>query len=77
MTIFCAMCCLLFFSARGEISRCALCSFLGRGGSKWQLEFCKVTVFYKDSAAYVAVMILFQKLFGLVKKASPLHSHPL
>jgi len=52
-------------------------SFLGGGGSKWQLEFCRLTVFYKDSAAYVTEIILFQKLFGFVKKVSPLHSYLL
>lgn len=50
---------------------------LGGGGSKWGFEFCKFTVFYKRSTAYVREVILHQKLFGFVKKVNPLHSYLL
>lgn len=50
MTIFCAVCCLLFFSACPGNSGYALFEFaLGGGGSKGELEFCKFPMFYKCS----------------------------
>lgn len=78
MTIFCAVCCLLFFSSCRGISGYTLFVLtLGGGGSKWGFEFCKFTVFYKRSTAYVREVILHQKLFGFVKKVNPLHSYLL
>lgn len=70
----CAACC-SFQHVEGLLAVHCLCSFLGRGGSKRQPEFCNLTIFYKDSVACVTKIILFEKLFGFVKKVSPLRSY--